>query len=915
VKWNPATLAGGDFTVTSVGRASASLPLVSPLLSPPLAVTYADINVPAPVVSAPDLAGLLEGFDYAQDMSTFPTHIRQLFGTLQGSANGAALANVYPLIGDALGQSSALAELGEALAQAIEDRFQSGDRSAVAVQQVLDEFFGLTGGAGEHDPVMPADHVSLPPGTLFISRTLTYKWIGAQPGLSGPLALGVPGFATSSEAYSSAYLTLENLRIGATRAGAFLDLSHDARMSFEIVATLPDAHRQTPMTATQGNLQVGVQDARSGLTEAVRIDLPRAGYATFQREYAQGDILSVDVEPLTASRAYISVQGPSGYVATQEGSRAGERTVLNVSLPATGEYSVLVYEPSSEGPASFQVHLASPRTHLHQTVQFDLFDVAPTYNGDGYLTRSELSLIPGIASCGFKISCIATALAAQIVNNPELAPVSSVRLSGAGPLVPDNVPVDERQPRAALIDLRVLADHEIGFNHLGRPNKEIPINHAGPLSRTLHLVEEANYSTAAIDNQTLYVRFGGKLDATQPVLPLQAYLVARFLGAGGDELGFRAIPIVMGFRWSGSDADCVADARADVPAGTRSVRYELDIRPSYTGTITLNDAHLVVRNKDPLLDFGIQTSWGYDQTFTSVPDRRDLAETVALGQSAITITDFRLNASEAVRQFVKPMMDQMQAVVKFIEQPLRALDRPFLDRNGDGVINDQDFAANGINDTIDRMMLGVLGYATIAEIAAGPVVGHDRGDLLATIDAILRVDPTVSDAAFISLGGIRIDLNGYDPLRPDPALFGNIEYTVLPTSGTWPDVTTLFDQAIGGTAFDLSNIRTNENGVFQLDVVRDADRLVDLLLGRPTTIVAYHLPKIDLEFTVNKSFGHMEIWDFARNLAFRLQGSFRVRADFKFGFDNISGPFIYTDVGNYAAIKGRITVDKTRWRS
>ena len=579
----------------------------------------------------------------------------------------------------------------------------------------------------------------------------------------------------------------------------------------------------------------------------------RAGHC-YRVRFEKDDPIFVAVMPDDAFRPRVSVVAanrapvsmPHGTFTTTfaSSSQPGEPVAFGgetVVAPQSGDYFIKI-DTFSQTSGKYALFL--PGTRIFESVTIDLGEIG----GDDYL-HANSELPAGVS-------------AEDIKKDPSLAPVRRMLIDGK-----------------ADFDVQVSADMLAGFNQLGRPQLEISGDHVGSVTRTLDLERQAGYSRQTIDAGLLYAALSGTIFADEDVPWNEVDFLVRFRNASGGLIGEQS-GVHQGFifqtstDWDGAPKN--VSICAAIPAGTRFVDFRLDVDAAHESQVHLSDATMYIRNNDPLLKLGVRTSWDIDFESQGVAKPEDIANSVSLAQSEIFFDNVQLNVAEVIVQFAKPVIEELKAATAVIRDARAALGKPIFPEGS--------------------YLRRLFGDRSLIELVFGKVETDTKiDDFFETLDAISEVSPTTAGAGYISVGGFRAATNNYDPLKPPSSTNDPRQVTISLYEDNTDNVETEFNQRASDFAFKIGKI-SSENGNFSIDILRNAERFADLLLPSrpPVTIVAYDMPRFDITHRLDQS-DQLNLWQWL--FPIQLAGSLRLAADFRFGYDNIDGPFLYTTPG------------------
>ena len=893
-KYVPSAIATSNVGVNILGQASLNLPIFYPEfsnpLSPDLHVDYTDILAGATSVAAPNLTQHLAAFDFMADQSAMPAVFREYLNMLQTSLNQTVFSASHPIFGDGLKDATFLSDIGGLIAANLEARFATGDKSWLAAMEVLDQMFGTNNADKFRSPPSPSissTEAAAPVGwepNPPSESDFPVQWVTTQYLSTFTESLGIPGSPPLPLDPVVRLTTAWNMTVGFDTGSPpemYFNLSSPQDLTVNLISLIPDLNTGNWTPRQQGSLDVSVKD--NSLVLADDEPLGTGEVDTWLAPFQEGEQIIVGVLPDSGLRPEIRVLRPgtgtpleipeSAPVTTRAASlNAGDPVVFGgVAAPISGIYTVEI-------------------TGLAGSGEYRAFVPGTTISGD------------------FKLDLLSPNLTNQVTKNY----LTASEITGGDPVTVNTTQVTGQ----ADVNLLVEGDlSDYGFNHLrDLPSFEIEDDHQGPVHRRLHLTDNTTFTADQIDNERLYARFGGWIEMSEvPAATESITLSLTFRDENLDVLDEVSIgplnsigsPVwAVGKRWY--------EERAEIPANARYVDYDLTVSPGYSGVVKLAEASLLIRLRSPLLKFGVQTSWPIDVTSQGLPTEDDFDAQISLAQTVVTFSDLSLNVSEAVQQLGKPVIDQLKAVAATLRDPIAAIRETPL-----------------CNKKSYWMFRTLLGHRSLVDILPGGWEANSGLDeFIATLDAIANTSPTTESSEFIRIGTFSIDTQGYNPLlriseNNHPGQMSKPDFADY-DKNVWPE----FSDKASDFVLQISNIRNNSGGGLTLDLLGNADRFADLILGNPVTYVDYALPSIGGALSLNRS-DYLSVWELLLApkvrkllpgdisellppLRWELTGELRVEADIRVGFDNIGGVFLYAHPGDEFKIGAELTVDDTR---
>ncbi|QEG01889.1 Bifunctional hemolysin/adenylate cyclase precursor [Stieleria maiorica] len=858
---------GGAVQATVQGRSTLTLPLTHPTtsvaLSPALRIDVPDLSAMDFSVATPDLADIVDQFDAFADQRAMPGFVRRVFDLLQTTFNASVGDVNQPIIGQSLSDSTFLSDLGNEIATALESEFAAGRTSFTDVQAVF-QTFNL---GPPPAPVPPP--VAAPPEDILWTGQIT----SGLPGITRiqPLASGIPGLSTDVDAILVGDGTVAmNFGYDFVLNEPVIGLEELDELNLSLVGAVPQFNQLEPVRGNQGSIETYVRDDSLILTHARTFaEGDRHSYSV---DLNVGDPIQVVVMPSATLRPRVKVTKPGG------GS-----VVLDVSTPFLDTFSsspnpgdpvifagrdaiasvagtyVIEIDDFTNSSGSYAAWFGG--TRIQEKIVFDLG------KGDDIIYESELDK-------GLTVD--------DIKADPQRAPVKRSQVKGD-----------------AFFDVVVEGDSQDGFNYLSLDDLAIETDTPGPVSRTLDLVERAGYTPATLDSGTLRVIFDGSVRTTEQPTFNTGVLRVRFLDAANQPVGSGQSLNIVGQQFSivgvpaWDSAGVQLRGLVDVPAGARKLVYELSVDNGFQGDVLLSDAKLVVRHNEPLMRFGIETQWPIDFDVPRAFTPKELADSISLAQQSVEFVGLELNVGEAIRQFAKPVIDELKAQTTLLRDPVESLRKPVVSSDAHWTL---------------RRVFGSTTILDMVESVTGDIESfEDMDQFFKVIDIIADMNPSQPGAGFIDIGGFQLLMNDYDPLQPESPTNRRDWIDVVLYDDNNPNVITDFDTQSGEYAFKINELKVNGGGDLQIDLLRNARGFSDLLIGRPVTIVDFQMPELNLRHTINRGFG-VTIWDFLPGFSNRLSGEVRVRANIHLGYDNIDGPFVYAN-DSLIELGGEITVD------
>ncbi|MCA9139007.1 MAG: right-handed parallel beta-helix repeat-containing protein, partial [Planctomycetales bacterium] len=858
---------GGAIQAAVQGRSTLTLPLSHPTtsvaLTPVFRIDVPDLASTNFSVDTPDLAGIVDQFDAFGDQRAMSGFIQRFFETLQTTFN-ASLGEVnQPIIGRSLLNSTFLSDLGNEIASALESEFAAGRTSFDDVKAVLQSFNLVP------SPAPAAVPEAGDPEDILWSGTIT----SGLPGITKiqPLASGIPGLSTDVDAFLVGNGTVAmNFGYDVVLNEPVIGLAELDELNISLVGAVPQFNQPEPVRGSQGSIDTYVRDDSTILTYSR--PFATGDHHTYTIDLNAGDPIQVVVVPNATLRPRVRVNAPGGGSVQLDTSSpflqsyssspnpgdpvifAGPDAIATVS----GTY-VIEIDDFTNSSGNYAAWFGG--TRIQEKIVFDLGQ------GDDIIYESELDK-------GLTVD--------DIKADPQKAPIKRSQVTGN-----------------AFFDVVVEGDSLDGFNYLSLNDLAIENDSPGPVSRTLDLVQRAGYTPATIDGGTLRVIFDGNVRTSiQPTFDT-GVLRVRFLDAANQPVGSGQSLNIVGqqFSFIGVPAWDTGGVQlrgvVDVPAGARKVVYELSVDSGFQGNVLLQGANLVVRSHEPLMRFGVETQWPINFDVPRAFTPTELADSISLAQQSVEFVGLQLNVGEAIRQFAKPVIDELKAQTTLLRDPVESLRKPI-------VPSDAYWAL--------RRVFGSTTILDIVEAVNGKVESfEDMDKFFKVIDIIANVNPSQPGAGFINIGGFQLLMHDYDPLKPESPTNRRDWIEVVLYDDNNPNVITDFDSQSGDYAFKINELKVNGGGDLEIDLLRNAHGFSDLLIGRPVTIVDFQMPELNLRHTINRGFS-VSIWDFLPGFSNRLSGEVRVKANIHLGYDNIDGPFVYAN-DSLIELGGEITVD------
>ncbi|HEY6564613.1 MAG TPA: hypothetical protein VIY86_08965, partial [Pirellulaceae bacterium] len=322
--------------------------------------------------------------------------------------------------------------------------------------------------------------------------------------------------------------------------------------------------------------------------------------------------------------------------------------------------------------------------------------------------------------------------------------------------------------------------------------------------------------------------------------------------------------------------------RWNIPSGARTVR----IRVTDGSGVAVQDWRSIINHVDPLLKTDLRVHWDLNGTLPGLPNANNW-QNLLTGLQFVHLDNLQLNAPAAIRQWGKEGIAMAKTMASLLNDPYAMLRKPIFP--GDSLLRD----IFGPVSLTDLLPLGQQ---------------NNMAEFTALVQAIADLDtrPTDVGASYVNAGNFRYLMNGFNPLKDTTAQ--NSPNLITPDGAM--DIFGAFSSNLpGNVATQLSNIRSNGAGGLEIGLARDARKILDLFLGRPTTIVNWQSPPIDYTLTFNRGFS-LKPFNFLPGIGNTLSGSARVTGRLAIGVDNIEGAFLYVDPKlTEFSIQGAITLD------